>query len=384
MARPGPAGLLLVLLALLVQAAAVLSEVEFLSHLSFMLALAGLLLFAWGKAAFRLLAFPYAFTFFLVPWPDTLVEFLSFPMQLLSAKFAAMGLGLIGVPVQRDGVDIHVGSYLFSVGAPCSGMRSLVALLALSTLAAYLLRGPIRKRLGLFLLGLPLALIANVLRLQCILLLAHFCGVAVAEGFFHKFSGLVVFLLASLGLLAVGRALGLRTAPLGSTPASNAGKQETDGAGARPARLLAPSTLASSVVLSAFALALAVLTWKGPAAERPRTISFAPVPQTIGRWTGQDRGGLDQVSADMLQPDAYLGRIYRRTDGYPVDLSFVFGHRKQTFHSPGFCLLGGGWNITRKDRLRLAPSGRPLEGERVPAPAQRRGAPGCLLVCLLW
>ncbi len=49
----------------------------------------------------------------------------------------------------------------------------------------------------------------------------------------------------------------------------------------------------------------------------------------------------------MLQPDAYLGRIYRRTDGYPVDLSFVFGHRKQTFHSPGFCLLGGGWNITR-------------------------------------
>ncbi len=182
---------------MLVQAAGLLSEVEFLSHLSLMLALAGLLLFAWGKAAFRLLAFPYAFTFFLVPWPDTLVEFLSFPMQLLSAKFAAMGVGLLGVPVQRDGVDIHLGSYLFSVGAPCSGMRSLVALLALSALAAYLLtRTDPQAPRALPPRPAPRARSPMWLRIQCILLLAHFCGVAVAEGFFHKFSGLVVFLLA--------------------------------------------------------------------------------------------------------------------------------------------------------------------------------------------
>jgi len=348
-ARPAPAGLALILLGLLVYAAAQFAEVEFLSHLSLLIVLAGLLLFAWGRAAFRILAFPYAFLLFLVPWPDTLVEVLSFPMQLLSAKFAAMGVGLLGIPATRDGVDIHLRHYTFAVGAPCSGMRSLVALLAMSALAAYLLRGGRARRVALFLLGLPLALAANVLRITCILLLAHFLGTAVAEGFLHKFSGVLVFVIACLGLLLIGRALRLGIGPLpAGEPASSPLAEAAAARGlTRRSRLVCGA-------LGVLALGLAVAGWVGHPAAPATRADFSPIPAAFGQWRGTDRGGLDRVSAEMLQPDAYLGRLYRRADGYPVDVAVVFGHRKQTFHSPGFCLLGGGWDITRKNQVRLS------------------------------
>jgi EpsI family protein len=70
----------------------------------------------------------------------------------------------------------------------------------------------------------------------------------------------------------------------------------------------------------------------------------------VGEWAGQDRGPLDETSQEILRPDAYMGRIYVNADEYPVDVSVVYGHAKETFHSPGFCLLGGGWNIIEKAR----------------------------------
>ncbi len=343
--RPAPAALVLVFLGLLVQGAGLLTEVEFLPHLALMLSLAGLLLFAWGPAAFRVLLFPYAFLFFMVPWPDTLVEFLSFPMQLLSAKFAAMGLGLLGIPIARDGVDLHSAGYTFSVAAPCSGMRSLVSLLALAALTALLLQGPRGKRLLLFLSGVPLALAGNVLRIMGILLLARFWGPEVAEGFFHKFSGVVVFLIAIAGLLLIGRGLGLtagRAAPAALPPTP-------------PARPLCLSRFAQ---VGLYGLALLALGLTGLSARllTPPAAHIAPLsglPTSFPGWQSRDLGPLDRTSAEMLQPDAFASRLYRRQDGYPVEVSVVLGHRKQTFHSPGFCLLGGGWNITRKSRLRL-------------------------------
>jgi EpsI family protein len=60
----------------------------------------------------------------------------------------------------------------------------------------------------------------------------------------------------------------------------------------------------------------------------------------------------------MLRPDAFLHRVYTREDGYPVDVTVVFGHAKDTFHSPGTCLTGDGWVIAQKDRCRLLPQPR--------------------------
>jgi exosortase len=138
-ARPAAWGVVVVAAGLLLYGLGVLAAVEFLPQLSLLVTLAGIMFCLWGPRTLRELAFPYAFLFFMVPWPDTLVEFVSFPMQLFSAKSATMLIGLAGAPVSRDGVDIHVAQYTFSVAAPCSGMKSLVALLALAALVAHLL-----------------------------------------------------------------------------------------------------------------------------------------------------------------------------------------------------------------------------------------------------
>lgn len=184
-------------------------EVEFLPPVSLVVMIGAQLLYFGGWALLREAAFPCAFLVFMVPWPDLLVEFLSFPMQLLSAKYAAMFAGLLGMSVARSGVDLRLPTYTFSVAVPCSGMKTLVALLALAALIAYLARGPRWKRALLFAAGVPIALGANVARIVVILLIATLVSPRAAEGFFHGASGVAVFMFALAGLLLLGRAMGV-------------------------------------------------------------------------------------------------------------------------------------------------------------------------------
>ena len=80
-------------------------------------------------------------------------------------------------------------------------------------------------------------------------------------------------------------------------------------------------------------------------------LPVSKVPVRAAGWSGQDLGPYDDLTMKMLAPDAYLNREYVSADGLRVHLAAIYGHRKTTFHSPGFCLLGGGWNITSKSRL---------------------------------
>jgi EpsI family protein len=90
-------------------------------------------------------------------------------------------------------------------------------------------------------------------------------------------------------------------------------------------------------------------------------LAVGKVPLRAAGWRGQDLGPYDEVTMKMLAPDAYLNREYVSDDGLRVHLAAIYGHRKTTFHSPGFCLLGGGWNITSKSRLEFRPTGgRPV------------------------
>jgi len=357
LAAPWGRGLVVVAFGLLLYPIGVFAGIGFVPELSLVVSLGGLMLYFWGPSASRPLAFPYAFLFFMVPWPDTLVEFVSFPMQLFSAKFATMAAGLAGADVTRDGVDIHMGGQTFSVGAPCSGMKYAVALTSLAALVAYVAEGGVWKRWVVAVAGPPLALMGNVGRILCVLAIAAIAGPEVAAGFFHGFSGVLVFLIAVAGLLGVSWALGLRLdpwrepAPVGPQ-ASVEGARQYSGVrvrsggrrgGVRGSTYLMPTFLA----LLAGGL---VLTCRGIEASPAFTPDLSRVPLVLRGWQGVERGALDGDSLEMLDPDAYLLREYTRSDGYPVDLSVMFGHRKSTFHSPGFCLLGGGWNILRKSR----------------------------------
>lgn len=110
----------------------------------------------------------------------------------------------------------------------------------------------------------------------------------------------------------------------------------------------------------------ALLPLRGRAQPRPAPVDITRVPFTIGEWKGREAEPFDQTTLALLQPDDYLHRVYDRIDGASVVISVTYGHRKSTFHSPGFCLLGGGWSILRKGVLTV-PAASSLAGEATPA-----------------
>jgi exosortase len=126
---------------------------------------------------------------------------------MLAAKLATATLQSIGVPVLREGNIIHLSYTSLLVEEACSGIRSLISLLALTTFYAYLTQKGFIRRGVLILSAIPIAVFANAFRVSATGFLAEFYGEDVAQGFFHGFSGWLIFLFAIPLILCVGKVL---------------------------------------------------------------------------------------------------------------------------------------------------------------------------------
>ena len=176
---------------------------NFLARSSLIVILAGLVLFHLGTPFFRLLAFPLAFLLFMVPLPATLFYAVASPLQSLAARNAASVLDLLGVPVLLDGNVIHLSQISLGVTEACSGIRSLISLLALAVAWAALTIPGLWGKALLVASTVPITVVANAGRVVATGLIGQWFGVRYARGFFHTFSGWIIFLLAFAGLLVV-------------------------------------------------------------------------------------------------------------------------------------------------------------------------------------
>lgn len=181
----------------------------FLQRSSLVLLLLGLALWFWGWPVFRIALGPLAFLFFMVPLPYLIYDAIAFPLKLFAAKVATESLFYLGVPVFREGNIIHLASQTLEVADACSGIRSLVSLVALGVVYAYFTEPVLWKRVAIVVSTIPIAIASNVFRVAGTGLLAHHVGAEAAEGFFHTFSGWLVFVVAFVLLFAVGGALKL-------------------------------------------------------------------------------------------------------------------------------------------------------------------------------
>ncbi|WP_447979461.1 exosortase A [Candidatus Nitrospira bockiana] len=179
----------------------------YLQRSSLIIVLAGLVLLVMGRRALRILLFPIGFVFFMIPLPAIVVNAVAFPLQLFAAKTAAFCLFNFGIPVLREGNVIVLAGTTLEVAEACSGIRSLQALLALGTVYAYFSQSEMWKRWVLVVLSIPIAIAANAFRVSGTGVLAHYWGAQAAEGFYHTFSGWLIFVVAFLLLLAVGTTL---------------------------------------------------------------------------------------------------------------------------------------------------------------------------------
>jgi exosortase len=172
----------------------------FLSRVSFLLVLAGLVIFFLGWKCFRAILFPWAFLLLMIPIPAIIFNQITFPLQILASKVAANTLPLAGVPVLREGNIINLPAMPLEVAQACSGIRSLLSLGTLAVIYGYLMESRNWMRTLLALASIPIAVVANSLRIVGTGLLVQYWDPDKAEGFFHAFSGWLIFVV-SLGLL---------------------------------------------------------------------------------------------------------------------------------------------------------------------------------------
>jgi len=181
---------------------------RYVTGLSLILVLCGLSLLFWGAKVTRVIFLPICFLVFMIPFP--FVEDLGFQLQSISLHSSAWILSGFGLPISTSGAEIHLGENTFTVGLQCSGINSLVALGTLAAVYAFLLRGATYKRVTLFFLSFPIAILANIFRIVSIILVANYRGVAIATGFYHDISSVIFFMFAFLFLLLLGRLWGCR------------------------------------------------------------------------------------------------------------------------------------------------------------------------------
>lgn len=192
----------------------------FTTRVSLLVVGSGLILYLLGRDHLKEVSFPLGYLLFMIPLPALVLNAITFPLQLVAARTATASLQLAGIPVFREGNLITLANATLEVAEACSGIRSLITLLALATTVAYFTQSGIWRRALLIASAVPIAILTNASRVAGTGALAHFFGEAVAQGFFHTFSGWLVFLggvvllfaaTACLGGLAAREAVG--TAP---------------------------------------------------------------------------------------------------------------------------------------------------------------------------
>ena len=179
----------------------------FLMRSSLIVVISGLVLYLRGWRFFKQLLFPIGFLIFMIPLPAIIFNAVAFPLQLLAARTATYCLQLMEVPVLREGNLIYLTTSIMDVTEACSGIRSLMSLLALGTLFAYLSQGSHWWRAVMIVSTVPIAILANAFRVTGTGFLAEAFGSEIARGFYHTFSGWVVFLVAFGLLLIMGTAV---------------------------------------------------------------------------------------------------------------------------------------------------------------------------------
>lgn len=199
-------------------------------RLSFILLLAGVVVYFWGIALLKLLLVPFALLFLAMPIPAIIFNKIAFPLQLFASRCAVWSMSMLGIPVLRQGNIIELkplnsfDTKKLEVVEACSGIRSLMTLLTLAVVFAYFTHHsgdgpPSGKRFGwlksygfwratiIIASAIPIAILTNAFRVSGTGVLAHYYGTAVADGFFHSFSGWAVYIAAFILLFGIGMIL---------------------------------------------------------------------------------------------------------------------------------------------------------------------------------
>ncbi|MDX9701529.1 MAG: exosortase/archaeosortase family protein [Candidatus Auribacterota bacterium] len=179
----------------------------FLGGLSMMVVLYGGVDYLFGKQVRKLCFFPILFLFFMVPIPEAWIAVINLKLKFFATAIAVKIVELTGILVVQEGSKLYIADDVMTVGDVCSGLRSLISLLAFGALFSYMCDLPLWKKWILFIMAFPCAIASNVTRIAALCFAAEWAGVPFATGKFHDYSGLGVFVVAFMILFGVEKIL---------------------------------------------------------------------------------------------------------------------------------------------------------------------------------
>ena len=180
----------------------------FTVRLSFLGVLAGVVLVLAGAQWYRHVRFAIFYLIFMFPLPYFLYNEIAVPLKLFAAKVSTAALHAMNYTILREGNVLTLPGLTLEVADACSGMRSLISVLALAAAIGWFFHRKGWCRVTLLVLGVPIAVGVNVVRIIATGILAHHFGPETAQGFFHEFAGLVIFSVALALLFVASFALG--------------------------------------------------------------------------------------------------------------------------------------------------------------------------------
>jgi len=190
----------------------------FISTLSLIPLLYGIIIYLYGTVMAKRLSFPILYLLLMVPPPLGVLDAITIPMRQGISEAAVAILNAIHYPIHREGLMLYLGTHEIFMGAPCSGFRSLITMFSLGIFYVYVIKGTLWKKLALVAAIIPLALLGNLIRVITLCLLTYHKGEKVAQGFFHYFSGGVIFVIMIVGLLVLEAVLERFEKKTGSVP----------------------------------------------------------------------------------------------------------------------------------------------------------------------
>jgi exosortase len=208
--RPTWAGIGCVVFALIVLLTGIYGADLFLSRISLVLLLVGLVWTFAGPAFLRQLALPFGVLLLAVPFPAIIFNRITFPLQLLASSLASTVLPFFGVPVLREGNVIQLPAIQLEVAEACSGIRSLMTLFTVAVIYGYFAEKSLLKRWILALAAIPIAVAANAVRIVGTGICVQYWNPDKALGFFHEFSGWLMFVISTICLYLLHRVMSLR------------------------------------------------------------------------------------------------------------------------------------------------------------------------------
>lgn len=170
-----------------------IGHIAFVSRVLMLLSFISLIWYYFGLRLINILLFPLLFLFFMVPMPVSFTSYITLPMQTFATNMSVSLISIFSIPLVQEGHLVHFSTCTIEVANACSGIRSLVSMVMLGTMFAYMTKKNNFKRIVILLFSPAIAILANVMRITGTGLLANSYGDKVAKGFVHEISGILVF-----------------------------------------------------------------------------------------------------------------------------------------------------------------------------------------------